>query len=532
MSRGGEGWHTGVMMDGFQDAARWLPWVKAAFLAALAALLLALWFRRGRDPVAPKRRIHRAFFAFLAVAFLGVYAYQATWQLAGFARTPFVEFMKKYNRRPDSPVKRMVRGEIRDRNGVVLAHDDPDFPGRRVYPIGAAACHVVGYLDPKYGMAGLEAADHPFLEGYSVATREEQSRFGQNLLQAQAPRGNDLVVTLDARLQQEAMRLLAGRTGAAVAIDPRTGDVLALASAPAFDPHKLAPGLFTGNPDRSPLLNRALQGLYPPGSTYKVLVAALALERGLEPVLECPAGGFVAAPHTPPIRDHEFYDAQRAGRAWGGHGRIGLGRALAKSSNVYFAKLGVQLGPAALWDHAQRFLMNDSVTLYDGSSGALRARVGRFPPLQEGQRAAAAQSAIGQGELLATPLGMTLVAAAIANDGRLMRPRLTARADPELLAGCGSPAAMRRLRVLMRGVVTDGTGRRADLPGLEVAGKTGTAQTPRGDDHAWFICMAPQAKPRVVVGVLIEHGGYGSAAALPVAAGLLKKAEELGYFAK
>ncbi|HMP75284.1 MAG TPA: penicillin-binding transpeptidase domain-containing protein [Kiritimatiellia bacterium] len=504
--------------------------LKAVFLVALALLLLALWFRRGRDPVTPKRRIHRVFFAALAVVFLGVYAYQGTWQLAGFARPQFVDFMKKYNRRPDSPTKRMVRGEIRDRNGVVLAHDDPDFPGRRVYPLGAATCHVVGYLDPKYGMTGIEAADHPYLEGWSTGTREEQARFGRNLLQSQAPRGNDLDLTLDARLQAEALRLLGAQRGAAIVIDPRTGEILVLASAPAFNPHKLSPDLFGGDPDRSPLLNRAVQGLYPAGSTYKMLVAAAALDRGLEPVLDCPAGGYVAAPNTPPIRDHEFYAAQRGGRAWGGYGRIGLGRALAKSSNTYFAQLGVQLGPESMSEHARRFLFNESVVLFEGSSGAVRARVGKFPDLRASQRAAAAQLAIGQGDMLATPLGMALATAAVANDGRMMKPRLAARTEPELIAGCGSPTAMRRLRTLLRGVVTEGTGRRADLPGLDVAGKTGTAQTPRGEDHAWFVCMAPAAKPRLVVVVLIEHGGYGSTAALPVAAGLLKKAQELGYF--
>lgn len=520
------------MPDLAEVAVQGLPAVKVLFFAAWAVLLLALRLRRGRDPVTPRRRIHRAFFVLLALAFVAVYGYQATWQLAGFARPQFVDFMKKYNRRPENPAKRLVRGEIRDRHGVVLAQDDTEAPGRRVYPLGAAACHVVGYRDPKYGLQGLEAADHPFLEGYSLATREEQTRFGLNLLRAQAPRGNDLTVTLDARLQQEAARLLAGRRGAAIAIDPRTGDLLALASAPAFDPNQLTPELFAANSERSPLLNRALQGLYPPGSSFKMVVAALALEQGLEPVLDCPAAGFVAAPQTPPIRDHEFYEAQRRGRTWAGHGRMGLGRALARSSNVYFAQLGVRLGPDRVAAQARRFLFNEWVTIFEGAAGVLRARVGRMPDLAPGQHAAAAQCSIGQGEVLATPLGMTLVGAAIANDGRLMKPRLAARGPPEILAACGTPAAMRRLRALLRGVVTEGTARAADIPGLEVAGKTGTAQTPRGEDHAWFICMAPAAAPRLVIGVLVEHGGFGATAALPVAAGLLIKAREWGYFAE
>jgi peptidoglycan glycosyltransferase len=512
------------------DPVAWTVWLQVAFFISMAGLLLALWFRRGREAMKPKRRIHRAFFTLLVIAFLSVYAYQATWQLAGFARPHFVDFMKKYNRRPDNPAKRMVRGEIRDRHGVRLAHDDPERPGQRVYPLGAAACHIIGYVDATYGMEGIEAADHPFLEGTTMATRDEQARFGLNVLQSRAPRGNDLDLTLDARLQREAARLLEGQRGAAVVMDPRTGDILAIASAPAFDPHRLTPDLFAGDRERAALLNRALRGMYPPGSTFKTVAAALALERGEEPILDCPADGYVAAPNTPPIRDHEFYAAQRRGSTWGGHGRIGLGRALAKSSNVYFAQLAVRLGPPALSAHARRFLFNERVTVYEGSARAIRAQVGLVPDLKPLQRAAAAQIAIGQGEALATPLGMTLVAAAIANDGRMMKPRLSVRAPPELLAGCGSPGAMRRLRELLRGAVADGTARVANLPGLEVAGKTGTAQTPRGEDHAWFICMAPAARPAIVIGVLIEHGGYGSTAAAPIAVGLLKKAKTLGYF--
>lgn len=512
-------------------SAETAAWLKSAFFLAFALTLFGLWFRRGRASLVPKRRVHRAFFAVLALAFLAVYAYQATWQLGAFARPQFIDFMRKYNRRPDNPARQMVRGEIRDRNGERLAYDDPDLPGRRVYPLGPAACHIVGYVDLKYGLEGIEAADNPYLEGTTTATPEEQKRFGRNLLESRAPRGNDLHLTLDARLQREAARLLEGKRGAAVVIDPRTGDILALASAPAFDPNRLTPELFSGDRERAALLNRAIRGLYPPGSTFKVVTAALALERGEEPVLDCPASGFVAAPNTPPIRDYDYYAALRAGRAWGGHGRIGLGRALAKSSNVYFAQLAVRLGPAALSEHARRFLFNERIAIYEGSARAIRAEVGRFPDLQDYQRAAAAQLGIGQGDLLATPLGMTLVAAAIANDGRLMKPRLSARAAPELLAGCGAPKPMRRLRALMREVVTDGTGRAANLPGLDVAGKTGTAQNPRGADHAWFICFAPSARPRIAIGVLVEHGGSGASAALPVAVGLLKKAEALGYFA-
>jgi peptidoglycan glycosyltransferase len=511
-------------------AAELLPTIKIAFFVLVLWLLLGLLRGMNKEPVSPRFRIHRVFFALLALCFLAVFAYQGTWQLGGFARPKFVEFMKKYNRRPDNPARKMVRGRIFDRRGEVLAADDPAQPLHRIYPLGAATGHLVGYLDPKYGLTGVEAMENPYLEGTTITTPEEKERFRRNVLQRDGLLGNDLALTLDARLQREAAQLMTGKRGAVVVLDPRNGDVLALVSAPAFDPNHLTPALFAADPESSPLLNRALQGLYPPGSTFKIVVSALALEKGVDLMFDCPASGFVPAPGKAAIRDHEYYAAQRRGGSWGGHGRIGLGRALAKSSNVYFAQLGAHLGAQAVAGQVDRFQFNESVTLFEGSAGTLRFKPGTLPDLKPTDRGAAAQIAIGQGSLLASPMGMAMAAAAIANNGRLVRPRITTRSAPQLLAGCTSSTAARKLRTLMRGVVTDGTGRGADVPGLQVAGKTGTAQTPRGDDHAWFVAMAPADRPTLVVCVLVEHGGYGAAAAVPVAAGMLKKAQETGWF--
>lgn len=504
--------------------------LKIAFLLLTSVFLLALIRGPAREPTTPRFRAQRLFFVLLAAGLGAIYAYQATWQLAGFARPEFVDFMRKYNRRPENPAKKMVRGEIRDRNGAILAMDDPADATRRVYPFGAATCHVVGYHDPKYGMTGIEAADHPFLEGTTTATPEERERFGRNLLSGADLYGNDLQLTIDVRLQQEATRLLAGVRGAAVALDPRTGDILALASAPAFDPSRLQPSLFTARGEDSALLNRAIQGLYPPGSTFKIVAAAAALEQGSAPVLDCPPEGFVPARGTQPIRDHEYYAAARRGRSWGGHGRIGLPRAMAKSSNVYFAQLGVSLGAAGLAEQAARFHFNEDIVLLDGSAGRLVAKAAAFPDVKPGDRGAAAQLAIGQGRLVGTPFQMAMIGAAVANNGRLMRPRLLTKQAPELLGAAMTPASAKKLREILRGVVADGTARAADLSGLAVAGKTGTAQTPRGEDHAWFLCMAPANRPTIVVVALVEHGGFGSTAALPVAVGLLKKAQDIGWF--
>jgi peptidoglycan glycosyltransferase len=502
--------------------------LRVAFFALFAVALVALL--RGGGGGVPRVRAGRVCFALMALCFVAVFAYQGWWQLAGFANPRFVDFMRKYNRRPDNPVRSMVRGDILDRNGVKLAEDDPADPTRRRYPGGPAFCHVVGYLDPIYGMTGLEAADQPYLEGYSFKSDAEQERFRRNLLDHKSHRGNDVALTLDARLQREAARLMANRHGSVVVLKPDTGDILVMFSAPAFDPQALDAALFAERGDASPLFNRALQGLYPPGSTFKIVVAAAAAEQGFDGTFDCPGEGYTPPVRgAKPIRDHEYLALQRRGETWPGHGRIGLERALAKSSNVFFAQLGVRLGAPALSRMADALGVNREWTIYEGSSGRIASKPGQFPAAARMDAGDSAQLAIGQGTLLVTPLHMALIAAAIAHDGVLPRPRLDLRVAPSAAGQAMSRSAAAHVRALMREVVRRGTGRAADLPGLDVAAKTGTAQNPGGDDHAWFLCMAPAARPAIVVVALVEHGGYGAEAALPVAAGVLRKAQDCGW---
>ena len=503
---------------------------KPLFFALMALSAVLMLFARHREAPSPKLLVYRLCFAVVALSLIAIFVQQAEWQLGGFSNRKFVEFQRRYNRRPDSPVKHMVRGRVTDRNGIVLAVDDGADTTRRVYPAGAACAHAIGYVHSFYGKNGVEAAEDAFLTGYTTGDDEEQKRFGLNLVDHREIRGNDLALTLDARLQRAAAGLMKGRRGAAIVLDPVSGDLLALCSAPAYDPNRLTPELFQIRGEASPLLNRALHGLYPPGSTFKMLVSALAIERGLAPVLDCPAAGYKPpAKWAKPIRDHEYYAALRAGRAWPGHGHIGMDRALAKSSNVYFAQLGVKLGPLTLNQAADAWQLRRPLPVCAGVSGGMAGKAGVFPALESDDFGASAQIAIGQGSLLVTPLHMALVGAAIANDGRMPAPRLTARTPHGTLTEVMSAAHAARLRTLLRGVVTGGTGRAADIPGLDVAGKTGTAQAPGGDDHAWFVCMAPQARPRIVVAVLVEHGGFGAEAALPVAVGLLKEAQADGW---
>jgi len=515
-----------------------LPFViqglKLAFVLALfriAWLLIGLPVTRQKKPLPSAKRLAQVLLGlFLPVAAL-VLVYQGSWQLTGFARPKFVAFMRKYNRRHLNPVKHHERGRILDRSDRVLAIDDPKGTERRQYPGAAATAHVVGYADRRFGLSGVEAAENAYLDGYSLASAGELSRFGRNMLSHTAVRGSDLALALDLDLQRYTLRQLGERRGAAVAIRPRDGAVLLLVSTPGFDPNKLSPDLFSGSRRDAPLLNRATQGLYPPGSTFKLVVAAAALERGVLDPIDCPAWGFAAVPGARPIRDHEFYACQREGRAWRGHGRIGMNTALARSSNVFFAQLGVVLGNETLNEAAARFAFGERLPLLAGSTDMWSATASRIPAFAPGMRREMAQVSIGQGELLMTPLHLAVITAAIANDGVMYPPRLKrdpAAASPRRVLAA---QAARELKEMMRGVVLNGTGRRARIDGVPVAGKTGTAQAAGGDDHSWFTCFAPCPDAELAVTVLIERGGSGARAALPVARAILVKARELGLLA-
>lgn len=514
-----------------ESLAGLLPALKIAFWSLLFLFILAV-LRRSFRPGHHKTntRAFRIFFAVVAALFIALLAYQATWQLAGYSRPEFVKFMKRYNRRPDNPATRIARGDITDARGLVLAQSDPDVPGRRLYPGGAAFSHIIGYEHELYGLAGVEAAENGALTGQLKNIGDEWERVGKNILKREEIEGADIRLTLVADLQREAYRQFNGRRGAAVFIDPSNGAILALCSSPGFDPAKLTPDLFRKRDPESRLLNRAMQGLYPAGSTMKLIVAAAALERGINPVIDCPADGYRAGTGNKPIRDHEYYEYQREGRAWPGHGRLTMREALAKSSNIYFARLGVQVGGEALHATAVRCGLTRSWVLLDGSSSRLASSSGRFPPLTNRDIAKTAQVSIGQGDMLVTPLHMALVTGAIGRNGVMWKPRLDAGEPPAPLETIFPAGICKSLAGMMRDSVAHGTGTGADVPGLMVAGKTGTAQNPHGDDHGWFVGFAPTANPRIAFAVIVENAGYGSRTAVPVVAGVLKKAQEIGWF--
>ncbi len=500
--------------------------LRGIYFAVFAWLLLRLFFARIAGRRQPQRGM-RLVVLLVTLAFLAIYAYQATWQLAGFVRPSFVSFMERHDPRPSRAAKRLARGRIFDLFGQVLAHSDETSAGYRHYPAGPALAHTVGYRHPFYGMTGIERAADPLISGYMIETREDLERVGRNALREQREVGTNLVLTIDAGLQLFAYNLMTNRPGAIVALDPADGSIRLLVTSPSYDPNNFDPRL-NRSPDL-PLLNRALHGRYPPGSTFKLATAALALEQNVPDKLYCDAAGYTAPGARRPIRDHEYYDYERKGLQWGGFGTIGLSVAFAKSSNTYFAQAGVRAGTDPFNELTERLWINGRIPIYEGPGGSLISQRGNVPILGRGERRELPQRSIGQGRLLITPLHVAMLVSAVAADGQLWRPRLLETEAPQRLPQVMRPRTARRLREIMRDAVRSGTGRAADIPGLEVCGKTGTAQNPGGADHGWFACLAPASQPRLALVVLVEGAGYGSRSALPVAAEILREAAARGH---
>ncbi|MBQ7667440.1 MAG: penicillin-binding protein 2 [Kiritimatiellae bacterium] len=497
--------------------------LRAFFLAAVALLVFRAVFH-----FAPYRIGHRTrlllFPAIFCAALCAILAAQTRWQVFGHTDRRFVRFMEAHDPRPDAAAKKLVRGEILDRAGRRLAFTDSDGSGRRVYPCGEATAHVVGFRHPAEGLTGIEGAADDILSGYRALKTAEDFRAAAIETATRGHHvGTNVTLCIDARLQLRAAAALAGRRGAAVALDPRSGDVLLLASSPSFDPNEFNRRL---NSDPSlPLFNRALRGLYPSGSTFKTAIAGLMVDCNVPLQLDCPADGFRVSPKARPIRDHEFYSWQKRGLAWPGFGRIGLDVALAKSSNVYFAQGGVMCGTEAFNALSERLACNDGIVVWSNGERRVSSVAGTVPKLGRAERRELSQLSIGQGRLQLTPLHLALLVSSIANGGVAMAPRLSPEMPVRELSRPFSQRAARRVAAAMRAVVQSGTARKIEISGLDIGAKTGTAQNPHGDDHAWFVCFAGRegGEAQIAVAVVVENAGFGSAAALPVARAVLEE---------
>ncbi len=431
------------------------------------------------------------------------------------------------NRRSLLQQERIERGRILAAGGTVLARSVRGREGtyQRTYPTGSLFAQTIGYSYTDLGQSGLERYRNPALAGEASATNL-QAILDQ--LQGKRRQGDEVLTTLDPAAQRTAVAALGERRGAVVALDPRTGAVEVMASTPSFDPNLLrsssAYERLTHDSYGTPLVNRATQFGYAPGSTFKVVTATAAIDTGQYTPQSLVSGrnGIVVSGVPLSNDDDESY------------GQITLTEGLVKSVNTVYAQVAEHLGKQTLARYMSRFGFDSKPRLdYPGeqmsasgeylADGRLISPTSRFVDV--------GRMGIGQDKLQVVPLQMAEVAAAVADRGRLMVPHLTQRiVDPEgrtvlwvtphVQSVVMKPSTAASLTSMMEAVVTEGTGTAAQIPGVRVAGKTGTAETQIGTavNNVWFIAFAPAQNPRVAIAVTLQDvPGQGAAFAAPVA---------------
>jgi peptidoglycan glycosyltransferase len=409
------------------------------------------------------------------------------------------------------------RGRILASDGTVLAQTVGD---RRTYALGPAAAQTVGYVSSRYGTSGLEDAYDSALTPPET-TGNVGAQLGEIFEalrgEASVSQGADVVTTIDPAIENALYTDLSRHErGAGVVLDPRTGAVLALASVPSFDPNDLA-ALFPSlrSDASSPLLNRSINGLYPPGSTFKIFTAASALDSG---AVTMDSSWYDPGYFT--VGDFTLHDDESEAT-----GTQSLTGAFALSSNVDFGQIALKMGSDTFYRYLDLWGIGQPE---DFQLPASRDRVPDKSSIVPGELA---QMGFGQGALLMTPLRMALVASTIADEGTEPRPYIVREVvwpggtassyGAGTLATPISADTAENVKKMMVAVVQYGTGTGAQLPGVTVAGKTGTATNPLGPAHSWFVCFAPADHPRVTVAVVVENAGYGAAVALPIARDVL-----------
>ena len=450
---------------------------------------------------------------------------------------------------------RKIPEQLRIRRGAIYAGDrviaaseviTPSTYARRIYPEPNIS-YLAGYYNPTvYGTAGLEASFDDYLSGRQVLDPLLEQ---QRLILNQPPIGNDLYLTIDPALQDLAQQELGERKGAVVVLDAQTGAILALASWPHIDPQQLSFDPYAEDwgaenkrvidyynavvtDENKPLIMRATQGLYPPGSTFKTVSAGAALDTGTtQPTtiftdtngtIQVEPGGYV----------HRDCSTCRPSR----HGpQFTLIEGYKWSLNVVFAELALKVGPNRMMEYSRRFGFG---TRYDLGVPVDASSIASDTAQLEASKNLLAATAYGQGEVQATPLQMALVAATVAHGGDLPAPYLVSsirdtqtgspvwQYQPRNLAKVLSPAANSALKAMMEESIKTGWAKDAAIPGATVGGKTGTAETGRGTAHSWFIGWAGRDpnKPQYAIAAMIEEGGEGTRVSLPLARKVLVQA--------
>lgn len=422
------------------------------------------------------------------------------------------------------------RGLIFDRTGALLA-------GRRIdangvvhrYYTDPALSEVIGYDSLRYGKTEIERSYDKYLSG-QVAGTSWQSVI--NAWEHKPVVGDNLTLTIDRQLQDIVTGALPNTPSAAIVADPRTGQILAMASKPGFDANQVASPAYWQSllsAPGHPLINRAAGGYYVPGSTFKILTLSAGVDSGLASISNVYSGPAATGPldingYVIPAADNNLNNC--GGRAV--YPPITLATALACSDNIVFAELGLSLGWSRFLDYTHRFGLGQ-LPPFDIPVAVSHTRTAGEP--MDGPALAA--TSFGQGGLHVSPLQMLMIDEAIANGGSIPYPSLVQRVtDPNgstIKSAPGgslytpiSSASAAQVKQAMIDVVQTGSGLLAQIPGVTVAGKTGTAETGDGlPPHAWFVCFAPADHPRVAVVVLVEHGGEGATVAAPIARTIL-----------
>lgn len=437
---------------------------------------------------------------------------------------------KEANKRPLLEQQQIKRGRILAADGTVLARSVPKGHGAalryvRRYPQGSLFGHPIGYSFVRQGDSELEKSHNDELIG-------SESEFGSILdqLAGRNQEGNDIVTNLEPEAQRVALSdLEEAGFGAVVAIEPSTGRVKVMASNPPYDPNRVPYDLeeLNENELEAPLLNRATQGEFPPGSTFKVVTAAAGLDSGtITPETTIDAPGELDVQGQPLQNDftEDF-------------GPITLDTALTNSVNTWFAQLGEQVGEDTLFEYMDRFGFNSTPAIDLPSDQVYKSGIYEGEKLlRPGDPIDIARVAIGQERLLVTPLQMAEVAAAVANGGELMKPqiwsrvvdpdgRVTKRMEPSQYSQPIDSQTAEELTTAMEGVVSEGTGTNAAIPGVPVAGKTGTAETPSNaacgggseENQAWFIGFAPADEPKIAIAATVGcTTAFGNDVAAPI----------------
>lgn len=467
---------------------------------------------------------------------------------------------------PSQPL--LLRKGIDERTVMAIEEQKIDLPGVslqvrpvRAYPAGGTAATLLGYVSEvnhvqlqskefqdfrpgeTMGQAGVERRYDAFIRGIDGGEQIEVDARGKvtRLVQrVEARSGFNLHLTLDKRIQRIAEESFGGKSGALVAMNPSTGEILAMVSKPSFDPNHFSQRMtpeqwqtLVSDP-KHPMQNRGLQGQYAPGSIFKLVTALAALEkRAITPDTTFSCNGSFS------LGSHVFHDWKK-----GGHGTLNLRQAIANSCNIYFYNTALKTGIEEIVRVARELGLGTppGSGLGDEAKGVIPTAEARTRGVGDWYPGNTVMAGIGQGMVTVTPMQLVVMVSAIANGGTIYRPWVVRRVEtldresieeygPEIIRKVNiDPDNLSLVRQGMQAVVSDGTGGRARIPGLAVAGKTGTAQVIRkggplkGDhrDHAWFVAFASTDDPQIAVVVLVEHSGFGGAVAAPIARTVLE----------